>query len=216
MALKRNMTCEEMTTFIDNELLPQAKTEIQTWIWPRKKTGGYFVVSRQIMCMVDFLGAVYSGYPLNERKLDKDGKHISSATKTKKFITEFFKPSQTYNKDTVEKLYSMYRNGLVHLYQPKILKFGSKGKLQWALYRGDRHQDKLTFGFDKGKITIHNVNHLQIIPNKLNQNNYLLICIDSLYEDFEKAIITYRNDLNSTKLLQRKWRTTVNAICKPR
>ncbi len=215
MALKRNMTRNEMVQFINNELIPQAKTEIQTWIWPEKKTGGYFVVSRQIMCMVDFFGAVYSGYPLNERKVDKDGQ-IANATKAKKFITKFFQPSTTYNTDIVDKLYSMYRNGLVHLYQPKVLKFGKKGKLQWGLYRGSRNQTAVTFGSDKGNVTFHNIQHLQIIPNKLNQINFLIICIDSLYEDFEKAILAYRDKLNNTKSLQRNWRTAVNAICKPR
>jgi hypothetical protein len=34
MALKRNMTRDEIIGFINNELLHQAKTEIQAWIWP--------------------------------------------------------------------------------------------------------------------------------------------------------------------------------------
>src|SRR4030042_6241644 len=123
MALKRNMTVEEMVKFIESELLPQAKLEIQTWIRPKKKTGGYFVVSRQILCMIDFLGAVYSGYPFIERKSDRNGKKIATQNKAKKFITTFFNPKKTYKKDIVDKLYNMYRNGLVHLYQPKILKF---------------------------------------------------------------------------------------------
>lgn len=217
MALKRNMTRDEMVMFIDNELLPQVKLEIQTWIRPKKKTGGYFVVSRQILCMVDFLGATYSGYPLLERKNDKKGKSIATPDKAKKFITTFFKPKETYQKDIVDKLYDMYRNGLVHLYQPKILKLGARSRLQWALYRGNRHQDKLTFGSDKGNIVFRNVNHLQIIPNEPYQKHYyLVICIDSLYEDFEKAVQKYRDKLKTTKSLQRRWRTTVNAICKPR
>lgn len=211
------MTPDEMVDFIDNELLPQAKLEIQSWIWPRKRTGGYFVVARQILCMVDFLGAVYSGYPLSERKKDKKGKKIATPNKAKNFITTFFKPKQTYKEDTVNKLYDMYRHGLVHLYQPRILKLNSKSRLQWALYRGNRHQDKLTFGSNKGKVTFYNVNHLQIIPKDPHERNYyLVICIDSLYEDFENAVKEYRDKLKSTKFLQRNWRTTVNAICKPR
>lgn len=216
MSLKRNMSLDEIVGFINNELLPQTKAEIKSWIWPNKKTGGYFVVSRQIMCMVDFLGAVYSGYPYKERILDKDGKKIANATKAKKFITRFFGPKNTYNKDVVDKLYEMYRNGLVHLYQPKILKFGNNGKLKWGLYRGARNQDKLSLGSNKGKQTFRNISHMQIVPNILNRENYLLICIDSLYEDFEKAVFKYRDKLKSTRSLQVKWRTAVNAICKPR
>ena len=54
MALKSNMSSHEMTEFIDKELLPQAKLEIINWIYPRKKQDGYFKVTRQILCMVDF------------------------------------------------------------------------------------------------------------------------------------------------------------------
>lgn len=51
-----------MVDFIDKELLPQVESEIGNWIHPKKKQGGYFVVTRQIFCFVEFLGAVHSGY----------------------------------------------------------------------------------------------------------------------------------------------------------
>lgn len=62
MALTRNMTISEIVNFLDKELLPQVKQEIGNWIYPNKKKGGYFTVTRQIFCMIDFLGAVYMGY----------------------------------------------------------------------------------------------------------------------------------------------------------
>lgn len=219
MALKRNMTCAEMVEFIDNDLLHQAKIEMRTWIWPPDKhkiTGGYFVVSRQIFCMIDFLGAVFSGYPMTNRKADPEGRHIADGEKAKEFITKFFEPKSTYTKAMVDKLYRMYRHGLVHLYQPRVLRFGKRGTINWGMYRGARNQAKIEFKSDNGAITFYNISHLQIVPNKQNQINFLVICIDSLYEDFEKAILTYRDKLSKTKSLQRKWRTAVNAICKPR
>lgn len=216
MGLTVRMTKDEIVGFIDKELMHQAKQEIETWVWPNKIQGGYFVVSRQILCMVDFLGAVYSGYPLKERITDKKGKNIATPEKAKKFITSFFKPKDIYTKDIVDKLYEMYRNGLVHLYQPKILRFGTKGKISWALYRGNSYQSEIKLPSNNGLVVFKDIRHLQIVPNKSNQLNYLLICIDSLYNDFEQAILTYRNRLSKTKSLQRKWRTAVNAICKPR
>ena len=42
------MNQEEMISFIDNELFPQIKKEIKNWIYPKKQTGGYFAVTRQI------------------------------------------------------------------------------------------------------------------------------------------------------------------------
>ena len=217
MAFKRNMNATEMVAFINNELLPQTKLEIGNWIKPRKRQGGYFVTVRQIFCMVDFLGAVFSGYHLAERKKDKKGQQIATSHKAIKFVTTFFSPKSEYSFNTVTKLYDMYRNGLVHLYQPKILKLNSNSRLQWFFYKGNRHKDKIKVDSDKGKITFRNINHLQIVSNDPNKKKfYLPVSIDCLYSDFEAAVQEYRDRLNKTKYLQRNWRTAVNAVCKPR
>jgi hypothetical protein len=217
MALKRKMTRKEMVNFLDHELIPQTKQEIGNWIHPRKKQGGYFVVVRQIFCMVDFLGAVYNGYPLSERVTDRNGRHIATSNKAIKFILKFFKPKKTYQVGVVSKLYKMYRHGLVHLYQPRTLKLNGNKRLLWFFYRGKRFDKKITVGTDLGKIIFFNVKHLKIIINGPSKKRYYLpICVDSLYEDFENAVQSYRNKLENTKTLQVKWRTTVNAICKPR
>ena len=172
MALKRNMNQKEMVNFIDNELFPQIKKEIQNWVYPKKETGGYFVVTRQIFCMVDFLGAAYAGYPLLERKKDKKGNRIATSNKAIKFITKFFEPEETYQQDIVTKLYYMYRHGLVHLYQPRILKLSSKRRLVWFFYRGKRYMKEIKIDTDKGERFFKNVNHLQILCIDKNNFNY--------------------------------------------
>jgi hypothetical protein len=217
MGLERNMNESEILKFIDNELLPQVKKEVSHWIYPKKQTGGYFAVTRQIFCMIDFLGAAYSGYPLQERKLDKNGQKISTSLKAIKFITDFFEPKNIYNHKVVTKLYSMYRHGLVHLYQPRILKLNTRKRLVWFFYRGKRNVSSIKIGTDKGQKIFRNVTHLQILTDTDNKNyKYLVISINCLYEDFEDAIKKYRNKLVNTKYLQKNWRTTVNAILKPR
>lgn len=188
MALKRNMICDEMIGFIDNELSQQVKLEIQNWLKPKKRQGGYFVTVRQIFCMIDFLGAVFSGYPLSERKKDKKGQRIATSNKAIKYITTFFEPKQTYKQDVVTKLYNMYRHGLVHLYQPKFLKLNSKKVLKWFFYKGKRYWNKIIMDSDQGKKVFNNLDHLKIICGDPNKKTYHLpICIDALYEDFEKA-----------------------------
>jgi len=210
------MTRDEMIGFIDDELLPQVKLEIQNWIKPKKRQGGYFITVRQILCMVDFLGAVYSGYPFSERKDDPKGRRIARPDKAIRFITTFFEPKQTYQKDTVTKLYDMYRHGLVHLYQPKFLKLTSKKVLKWFFYKGKRQRNRIIVDSDQGKKVFKNVYHLRIICGDPNKKTYHLpVCINALYEDFEKATLRYKDKLKNTKYLQRNWRTTVNAICKP-
>lgn len=217
MALKRNMTCGEMVGFIDNELLPQAKLEIQSWIKPRKKQGGYFVVTRQILCMVDFFGATYSGYPFSERKSDKKGARIATSRKAIKFIESFFEPEKTYTKEATTTLYNMYRHGLVHLYQPRALKYNTRRVLQWFFYKGGRLKKSIEVDTPKGKIKFKNVKHLEIIFDSRYKNYYYFpISIDCLYNDFVDAAKKYRDKLKKTKYLQTNWRTAVNAICKPR
>jgi hypothetical protein len=211
MGLKADMSREEIIEFIDGDLLPQARTEIKNWIWPRKKTGGYFVVSRQILCMVDFLGAVYCGYNQEEQAKDVEGRKISVGGKARKFILDFFEPNFEYTSPIVDLFYDMYRNGLVHLYQPKILKYKG-GTLQWCIYKGKRNLNELILN----KVVFKNVSHMQIVPDEPKETNYLLICIDSLYEDFEKALTTYRDQLSQSEKLQQNWRETVNAISQPR
>lgn len=216
MALIRNMSAIQMVNFIDQELLPQVRMEIKNWITPRKRQGGYFVTVRQIMCIVDFLGAVYCGYPYSERKNDKKAQKIATPSKAIKFMINFFEPKQSYNQNSVNILHNMYRNGLVHLYQPKILKYGSNGRLKWFFHKGKRHMDKISVDSNNGKVTFKNVDHLQVTTvDPKRRNYYFPISIYCLYEDFEQAVIKYRDKLASTKSLQRKWRTTVNAICKP-
>ncbi len=217
MALKRNMTRDEIVKFIDSELIPQARLEIENWIKPRKKQGGYFVTTRQILCMVDFLGAAYSGYPFLERKKDTKGEKIATSRKAIKFITTFFEPKETYQLQTVANLYGMYRHGLVHLYQPKFLKLKNRKVLRWFFYKGKRNYKKIEMDTDKGKVIFHDVKHLKVILSDplYPRSCFLPICIDALYEDFEKATQVNRNKLSKTKYLQRNWRTAVNAICKP-
>lgn len=211
------MKIQEMLDFLDNELLPQSRLEIQSWIKPKKRQGGYFVVVRQILCMVDFLGAVSAGYPLTERKKDPNGQHIAGTKKAINFILNFFEPNKTYQKGVVENLYNMYRHGLVHLYQPRILKLSNRTKLMWFFYKGKRQNKSLTVDTSMGKITFKDVEHLQVITSdRLGGRKYLAVSINCLYDDFEKAVIKYRNKLQNTIYLQRNWRTTVNAICKPR
>lgn len=217
MALKRNMTRDEIVSFIDNELLIQTKQEIENLIRPTKKQGGYFVVTRQILCMVDFLGATHSGYPLSERRNDPRGERIATSKKAIKFITTFFEPKLTYQSQTVENLYEMYRHGLVHLYQPRFLRLNSKRVLKWFFYKGKRNKKRMTVDSPQGRIIFLNVSHLQMLTKDPNKKTYYLpICIDALYEDFEQATIRYKDKLLKTKYYQRRWRTTVNAICKPR
>lgn len=220
MALRRNMPVNEIVDFINNELLEQVKQEIGIWIHPHKKRGGYFVATRQILCMVDFLGATYSGYSSREKAADISGKkeRIATTRKAKAFIKKFFKPKNTYTNTVINFLYDIYRHGLVHLYQPRALKYNTRRALQWYFYRGaKRFYKQQTINTAQGKKTFKNVEYLKVLTNSPSTKYYYFpIGIDCLYEDFVNAVNDYRDKMIKTKTLQRKWRTAVNAICRPR
>ncbi len=206
------MTKEEIGNFLDKELLPQAKQEIENWIRPKKKQGGYFVCTRQTLCMVDFLGVVYWGHP--KAKYEK-GKNLAREEKALKFITTFFKPKLTYGNDKSKILYNMYRHGLVHLYQPKFLKLSNGSILKWFFYRGNRQMKSMSVNTNDGKKSFKNVEHLKIIWVEPGRG-YLPICVDALYSDFVEAVLGYKKRLAGSATLQRKWRIAVNAILKPK
>ncbi|OQY67095.1 hypothetical protein B6D29_02275 [Microgenomates bacterium UTCPR1] len=216
MALYKNMQLDDITSFINGELIPQTEREIKNLIEPRKKQGGYFVVTRQIFCMLDFLGAVYAGYPKSERLQDVDGRKISTSRKTIKFMKAFFKPRTVYTTNKISMLHSMYRNGLVHLYQPKALRFRG-GRLDWFIYKGKNHLKQLKVNTNKGIYVFNDVHHLKIINfSRKYKRYYLAICINELYKDFIKAVKLYESKLKLKTYIQGNWRTTVNAICEPR
>lgn len=206
----------EMIDFINKELIPQVESEIKNWVYPKKSNGGYFVVVRQIFCILDFLGAVYSGYPLSERKKDKDAVRISTSSKTIRFIEDFFTPKDTYDHYSIKIIHFMYRNGLVHLYQPKCVKLRGNKEIKWFIYRGKRQLSELRVNSDFGMLVFKNVSHMKLLSHPQDKHKiYLPICIDSLYEDFENAIKLYCDRLLKTKCLQGNWRTAVNAISRP-
>lgn len=75
----------------------------------------------------------------------------------------------------------------------------------------------MTIDTPQGKKVFNDVGYLQVLSKTPNPKYYYFpIGIDCLYEDFVNSVHSYRGKLVSTKSLQVKWRTAVNAICKPR
>lgn len=62
MALEKNMSFSQMESFLNEELKEQILYEIAPILHLGYSPGGYFGVTRQIVCMIDFLGALYSGF----------------------------------------------------------------------------------------------------------------------------------------------------------
>lgn len=89
MALHKDMKLWEMKQFLQEEVKEQILLEIAPILHVGIQQGGYFGVTRQILCFVDFLGALYSGY---DGEIDQrtGRKIISKSDKSIKFIEEVF------------------------------------------------------------------------------------------------------------------------------
>lgn len=93
MALQNNMELFQIKSFLEDEVKEQIFLEIAPILYIGQPAGGYFGVTRQILCFVDFLGALYCGYDEKEKEEDlKKYKRmkISKSEKVEKFIREFF------------------------------------------------------------------------------------------------------------------------------
>lgn len=185
MALKRNMTCGEMVEFLDDKLLPQANA-LRVLITPDKQPGAYSVVVRHLLCTVDFLGATCSG----------STSRCGTSRRAIRFITKYFKPEDVYSEEIAGKLYTIYRHGLVHMFQPKVLRLNG---------------DILEWKFDR----VRTPDHLRIIPVGQGRRSSLMVSVKNLHEDFDKAVELYRDELKNSLPLQAKWRNVVDAICTP-
>lgn len=212
MALKDDMKLYEMEAFLSEEVKEQVMFEIAPILHLGYPPGGYFGVPRQILCMVDFLGALYSGFNPEKDYKDlkkKKGKKISSSKKALAFIHEIFGEIDENYKTNGKYLYEMYRHGLVHLYQPKELELEDGKVLTWLPHKGGRVSD---IGTSDNRV-IQNATHLSILKD--SGRFFLPVSIKCLYSDLLSSIDLYLTKLKNSEDLQKKWVSAANEICKP-
>lgn len=213
MALDKNMSVAKIKSFLSEEVKEQIFLEVAPILYIGQEAGGYFGVTRQVLCYVDFLGATYCGF--NRRK-DRD---ISMSWKAEKFIHDILGLIDRRYKKNGNKLYEMYRHGLVHLYQPKSLiqVRRQKRKLSWLVYKGGRdwHDEEINDSRRKFKVKVR---HMEIIIDPRNTKKDLLaISITCLYKDLLTAIDLYskRIEQDKTKKLLNNWWNTTKGVLKP-
>lgn len=218
MALQNNLELFQIKSFLEDEVKEQIFLEIAPILYIGQEVGGYFGVTRQILCFVDFLGALYCGYSEKEKKDDLK-KHkrmwISKTEKVEKFIIEFLgNEIDSKYREHGKVFYQMYRHGLVHLYQPKTIKQKDGRLLKWAIYKGGRESHPEQFGTQEGKFTIPNARHLDLVVDPRNKNEDLLtISITCLYKDLLTAVDKFYKKIEENKNGElNKWREAANAI----
>ncbi|MGA9350610.1 MAG: hypothetical protein WBW48_17655 [Anaerolineae bacterium] len=116
--LKSSMTVEEAVGYLDKNLCKSIINDVWPILdrWRCHSEGGYFGVTRLVLCYVDYLGALYCGTQGNNNP-----RHLATSKKAKTYIKEVMsKIDPLYGEDYIANLlYDMYRHGTVHLYEPK-------------------------------------------------------------------------------------------------
>jgi len=209
------MTLLQIRSFLKKELAPQIKLEIKPLLYKGQRGGGYFGVTRQILCMVDFLGALYCGY--KGEKYPNGSRKISTSTKALRYLKEMMGNNiDSGYRICGDELYAMYRHGLVHLYQPRMIFQKNSRTLKWFAYKGRRSRKKIIANSNIGKRAFHNVRHLKITADPLNIiQDYLPISINCLYTDLLESVDLYYRKLKKQPELQKNWSETANAIIQP-
>lgn len=217
MALKKNMELWQIKEFLEEEVKEQIFLETAPLLYTGQEVGGYFGVTRQVLCFIDFFGALFSGY--NGKDKYKNGaKKISTSKKAIIFITEVLGEIDPKYKENGKYLYAIYRHGLVHLYQPRTVKQKNGRIIIWAPYKGPRERANLTIKTDKGDFSISDVRHLQLVTDPRDKQYDLLpVSILCLYKDLLTAIDKYYELLKEdrNKNLLKNWQSTANAILEP-
>lgn len=140
----------------------------------RGKSAGFFSIPRQVFCYVDYLGCLAFGY--------------ESGTKAAiKFIHTYF--PEKYQ-SFAELIYSMWRHGTVHEYEPKCLFAGFPGEremvvaVSWAASNSNRAKERkknMTFVREKGSSR-----HLLLIVNICQLADDLLFSLDNFIKALKK------------------------------
>lgn len=202
MPLAKDMDISKICEYLECDLKKSIINDVKPIIQPNQQDGGYFVIPRLVLCYVDYLGALYEGYHGEPSR--KGRKVIAQSNYAKNFIKEVLGKVDPLYEKYGDFLYEMYRNGTVHLYQPKtVINSQTKETLSWVTYKGPRNTDTQKYGV---------VYHMQ--PKKMdNTTQWILpISINCLFDDLVASIDHFKEMLMDDSDLVEKWKSTANVL----
>jgi hypothetical protein len=211
--LKPDMTVDEAKEYLRDNLKSSITNDIYPIIQPDREEGGYFGVSRLVLCYVDFLGALYGGYQGERHRPNKrfprGSKKIATSDKALKFIRTILGSIDSHYQHNADLLYEMHRHGTVHLYAPKFFQRANDGrKLYWFVYKGKR-EERVPVG--RGTLRVR---HMEPVPRD-EKSDWLPVSIICLYDDLNAAIDEFCARLDSDADLLRRCNQAARALSEP-
>jgi hypothetical protein len=166
----------------DDLILPLRKHE-------KEERGGFFSISRQVFCYVDYLGALAS-----------NGKNTSDNAIA--YMEEYFTQANPKYSGKCDLMYSMWRHGTVHEYDPKAYKSVSKNfQLGWGANNSSKRHNRDS--------------HLECFCKKEKPDNYFwFINLFELVEDLKESVTHLIRDLEFDQAFLNKSRGNLQKMSK--
>jgi hypothetical protein len=174
----------------------------------KEKQGGFFSISRQVFCYVDYLGA-----------LSSNGKNTSQNAIT--YMEKYFTKVNPNYIGKCDLMYSMWRHGTVHEYDPKVYESGSKNlRLGWGANNSSKRHNRdchLECFCQKEKPGYYSwfINLFELVEDLKDSVRYLIYDLE-----FDQTLITTtRNNLKKMsniidldKKLKSNWLTEAELV----
>jgi hypothetical protein len=185
MPLALNMNGEQIKIYLLDDLKNSVINDIKPCLNLASQFGGYFAVPRLVLSYIDYLGTLYrSGHGA--------------------FLEKVFGNIDSNYKTYGRLFWEIYRNGLIHRYEPSILR-NSGQEITWLVHKGDR-QALLQNGLQ--------LIHLR--PQKINTQNWKQpISIKCLYYDLLDAIDHYALLVSQNFHIEDNFRNAANRLQQP-
>jgi hypothetical protein len=152
-------------------------TSVQNDIRPLIATKGSFGAPRQFFPYIEYLSGLVFG-PVGGNKL-------ANSTYATNFLQQYMKRIDPLYGKYAEILLKMWRHGLIHRYQPKVLKSSkSHRQIGWLSYFGTRTNSREEH--PPGNWIV--VSHLTPWTDPANKLDLFPVCIPELVTDLEKVI----------------------------
>ena len=136
----------------------------------REDRGGFHGIARQVFCYVDYLGALM----------------VNGENSTKnavKYMQKYFTHANSAYSDKCDLMYSMWRHGTVHEYDPKV-------------FKSDEGRFRLGWGANNSSKSENRKWHLKCFCREGERDRYhLFINLFELVEDLKKSIRYFVRDL---------------------
>jgi hypothetical protein len=164
------------------------KKSVETDIRPLLIMQGAFGIPRQFFPHIEYLsGLVFGPAP--------DGKNLGTTAHAERFLREFMKRVDPMYEIQARILLAMWRHGVIHTYQPKVLENGwTKRCLGWLSYQGERKNQDIELLPGK-KMT---VSHLT--PHVGSTLDHFPVANNCLVEDLERVLELIASDLESERV----------------